>query len=422
MLAMQAGDVSQHFEPDAVAIKIALSVGIGLLVGFEREWSNKDIGVRSFALTALLGTLSALINVQLAWAAIATSLIIVVLVNWGSFRTQGQWEITTSIALMVTSVLGALVGLGHHFTPVAAAIIMTMLLAWKEELHRFAGGLRPQEIRSAVLLGLLGFVIYPALPTAFVDRWHLLNPRQAWVTIIVVALLGFANYVLLRVYSTKGLVYTAVLGGLVNSTATVSELAVSIGTQPSLTGMTVALILLTTIAMFVRNLLILAIFAPHALQSAAVPMLIMIGIALAGFFAYRRSTTIVTEEVKLGSPVSLRKVFTFGLLFLAIAAAGVLAQRFLGRYGVLLVSTFGGLVSSASTTAAAANMAHNDQISAHIAGLAAVLTSITSAMINVPIVSKLVPDRGVRNRLLGVSAVLAASGLLATWLVLQYHP
>src|SRR5271154_7020137 len=52
-------DVSR-FPPSEVAAKIVVSLGIGLLVGIEREWSNKDLGARTFALTALLGTIAAL--------------------------------------------------------------------------------------------------------------------------------------------------------------------------------------------------------------------------------------------------------------------------------------------------------------------------------------------------------------------------
>ena len=33
-----------------IAVKAALALALGLLVGFEREWSNKDIGVRTFAM------------------------------------------------------------------------------------------------------------------------------------------------------------------------------------------------------------------------------------------------------------------------------------------------------------------------------------------------------------------------------------
>lgn len=36
-----------------LAEKIAASAGIGLLIGLERGWAHKDVGVRSFAIAAL---------------------------------------------------------------------------------------------------------------------------------------------------------------------------------------------------------------------------------------------------------------------------------------------------------------------------------------------------------------------------------
>jgi hypothetical protein len=56
--SMAQGD--SRIPPSELAAKIAVSLGIGLLVGIEREWSNKDLGARTFALTALLGTIAAL--------------------------------------------------------------------------------------------------------------------------------------------------------------------------------------------------------------------------------------------------------------------------------------------------------------------------------------------------------------------------
>ena len=53
------------------------------------------------------------------------------------------------------------------------------LVALKPQLSRFAGGLAQEEVRGAILLGLIGFVIYPVLPNRFVDPWNLLNPREA---------------------------------------------------------------------------------------------------------------------------------------------------------------------------------------------------------------------------------------------------
>jgi hypothetical protein len=38
---------SVHFPPTPIALKMAVAVGIGMLVGLEREWSNKDVGIRA---------------------------------------------------------------------------------------------------------------------------------------------------------------------------------------------------------------------------------------------------------------------------------------------------------------------------------------------------------------------------------------
>jgi uncharacterized membrane protein (DUF4010 family) len=78
-------------------------------------------------------------------------LLLVAAMNARSLLTDRSLEITTSAALIVNYVLAVLVGLGHIFTPVAGAMVMTMLLAWKTELSRFAGGLQPAEIRCCLI-------------------------------------------------------------------------------------------------------------------------------------------------------------------------------------------------------------------------------------------------------------------------------
>jgi uncharacterized membrane protein (DUF4010 family) len=180
-----------RFPVDSMALKIGMSIGIGMLVGMEREWSNKDVGIRSFALVALLGMLASTMGPGLEVTSLIGVFLLVLAMNARSILADQSLEITTSAALVVTYLLGALTGQGHLFTPVAAAIVMTMLLAWKTELSRFAGGLQMSEIRSAVLLGLIGFVIYPTLPNRYVDPWQLFNPRDAWISVIAIAGIGF---------------------------------------------------------------------------------------------------------------------------------------------------------------------------------------------------------------------------------------
>jgi uncharacterized membrane protein (DUF4010 family) len=262
---------NQTFPTVAIAIKAAIALSLGLLVGLEREWSNKDIGVRTFAMTALLGLLATLLGPPLLLFSGGAILIVIVFANLRNLQTAQKLEATTSTALAIVFLLGVLVGQGHLFTPVACAIIAAMLLALKPQLRAFAGGLTQQEVRSALLLGLLGFVIWPLLPDRFVDPWQLIQPREDWITVVVIASLGFLNYVLLRVYGSKGIYLTAMFGGFVNSTATVAEL-VSTLSGSNLVGLTVPVVLLTSISMFFRNFIILAIFAHGAIRTAAVPL------------------------------------------------------------------------------------------------------------------------------------------------------
>ena len=370
-----------QFPPSTVAIKIAMALAVGMLVGFERESANKDVGIRTFGLTALLGALSVLISPAYGLVALIGVIVLVAFLNARSMISSQSLEITTSAALLVTYALGVLVGLGHTFTPVASAILMTLLLGWKLELRKFAGGVSVEELRGAVLLLLIGLVIYPVLPDRYIDRWDLVNLRQSWITVVVIAGISFANYVLLRLYSTRGLYWTAVLGGLVNSRAAVAELA-SLGAGAR----TTAVVLLATVAMFIRNIVLLAIFAPRALLTAIAPIFAMACVAL--LLRTGKSDDEPGRELTLGSPVSLRRVLAYGLLFIVIEVIGTLAQRAFGNIGFLAASGISGIASSASSAAAAAILSANGKITPELAGTATVIVSMVSALTNVPLVFK----------------------------------
>jgi len=410
-----------NINPGPIALKIAVGVGIGMLVGMERKWSHKEAGIRTFSIIALLGVLSAVMSQGMVIVSMAGVFLLITGINVRSLKVDQTLEITTSAALIVNYLLGVIVGMGHIFTPVAGAIVMTMLLAWKIELNRFAGDLKPSEIRSAILLGLIGFVIYPLMPDIYIDQWKLLNPSDAWLSVIAISGIGFVNYVFLRVFSTNGLYWGAVFGGLVNSTATVAEIS-GRAEASGLTSKVTVLCLLTNIAMFARNLLLVGIFCPAALPASLFPLIAMSVVSgLCIWMNLRHNgeeiiTRAGTATPYLDTPISLKKVLTFGLLFVLIQIGGTLLTRVFGSYGMLATGIFGGLISSASTTAAAATMAGHAQITPSVAGSVAILSSLASAVISLPIIWKTVKDRRpVRKFTIELIAIVLA-GLSVVWI------
>ncbi len=396
------------------AIELAVAAGTGLLIGLEREWAQKDLGTRTFTLTALLGLLSGYLPVAITVTAFAGVLMLGGLINWHSLCAQNKLETTTATALLASFVLGALAAHGHPYIPIAAAIVIVMLLAWKTELHRFAGGLRREEIRSAVLLGLLGFVIYPLLPAYRLGPGHLINPRQAWLAVLLVAGLSFLNYVLLRLYSHRGLYYAAWLGGLLNSTAAVWELRdAAAGETPAFF---FAVMAAPAPALCLRNWLILALLAPAAAWLAAPALLAMAALGLGWSWSSSRREGATDTQLGLPSPISLRQVFSLAAVLVLLATAGGLAQRHMGGAGWLGLSLAGGTISSAATAAASALLTRHRALSLPLAALGVVAASIASLWLNLALAWRSLRRKAMAARLAWFTLALSALGLGGWWL------
>lgn len=395
--------------------RLALALAVGMFVGLEREWRGKEAGLRTFGFAALLGGLGGLLGAPFAVLAVALLGVLLAFLNWQSLRADGTIELTTSAALLVTGFTGVLCGLGHTVTPAAVAVTTAGLLAWKERLAGFSHKITAEELRSAILLAILAFAIYPALPQKAVDPWGLIIPRSAWVTVMLIAAIGFANYLLLKFFGAHGVELTGFLGGLVNSTVTVTELASRVSeTDGLLAEVAYRGTLLATAAMALRNAVLLGLLSFGALVNSALPLVLMllssVGLALVRI---RRSgpSTEETPKLPLRSPFALSSALKFGVLFLGMQVMGTVAQRWLGHAAFYAVSAVGGLVSSASSVASAAALAAHGQISPTTAGVGALLASLASAVVNVILVSRFSHQRAFTLRLAGAMGLVILLGL-----------
>lgn len=411
--------------------RLALALAIGLFVGIERERRRKEAGLRTFAFAALLGAAGGLLGDQYAMLALGLLGVLVVLLNVETIRTGEGAEITTSAALLVIGFAGVLAGQGHTFTPTLLGVATAALLAWKEPLAGFSHTLSESELRSAVLLAILAFVVYPVLPSGTIDRWNLIDPRAAWVSVVLIAALGFVNYILLGLYGARGIEFTGFLGGLVNSTVTVTELATRVRESGGQLGDAAFRgVILATAAMLVRNAILLGLLAPAAFASAAIPLAFMLTGAVVTALLDRRRLAAEAESKSIGegeplvpvmaSPFSLSSALRFGVIFLIVQVAATLAERVLGEGGLYVVSAAGGVVSSASAVASVANLSTAGSLSPLVAGISAIIASIASAVVDLPVIARFGRDARLTRRaalLVVVLAVLGAAGIAVELLV-----
>jgi uncharacterized membrane protein (DUF4010 family) len=203
--------------------------------------------------------------------------------------------------------------------------------------------------------------------------------------VVLISAIGFGNYLLLRRYGARGIVYTGFLGGLVNSTATVAELTRTMGAEDaSSTDDVFTGIMLAKVAMYLRNGVLLAVFAPGALRVGLLPIGLMIapsvGLAARGL----RRLSIGTPDVRLRSPFSLRSALEFGVYFLVLTVAAGTAQRGMGTPGFYAVAVLGG----------------------------AVLASLGSALALVPPIARATREKGLLRRVAIAVAGVTGMGLL----------
>ncbi|MDR3690061.1 MAG: DUF4010 domain-containing protein [Fimbriimonas sp.] len=404
--------------------RLLLALGLGLFIGLERERRSKAAGVRTFAFLAATGCVGGFLGDAYALTALALLVPFIVFLNIHSMRVDDEVEMTTSAALLVVGFIGILCGKGHTFAPVVLGLVTAGLLAWKKPLSGFSVGITEAELRSGILLGILAFVIYPVLPTHPVDPWNLVQPRTVWVTVVLIAAIGFGNYVLLKLFGTKEIGLSGFLAGLVNSMVAVADLSSRVKSNDAIAGPAFRGIMLAAGAMLLRNAVILGILGPACLAVGCIPLGAMFVTCMALSFVPMPSENRSVEtspHIQVESPFSLKRALEFGMVFLVLSVIGTLAQRFIGSAGFYAVCAIGGLVSSSSAVASAGQLASQHVLTTVAGGIGAGIASTSSVTIMIPIVMRMAGDKAFIRRIslavglvviVGIAATLAAYELV----------
>ncbi len=410
---------------DSNAARIALAAALGMFLGLEREWSQKSAGIRTFSLVSLLGAVFALLVQE---TTLGSSLLVIggvlVIVQGVLLAVQGLLEeeglsLTTSVTMLVAYSVGILVVTDHIPVGVTVAVLSSLLLVLKRELHSIAWGLSREELRSVTEFAILAFVIFPLLPTEAVAIRELgvsIEPRIVWAMVVTVAGIGFVNYAVVMQYGGRGIAVTGFFGGLASSTAVVGTMIDHVTQDADAAPYALASILLADAAMAFRNIAITVAFTlPAGLLAPLVPALVplvVVGVGAVAVAAYVADWS-ESVEMHLESPFSMRNALAFGGVFLLVVVAGAVAQQQFGAAGFVATAALTGLVSSAGATTSAVALYRTDAIGSETAMFAVLLATAASIAVKAGLTS-ISPERALSRRVAAWSTVLIAVAVLAS--------
>jgi len=321
------------------ALRIGAALAAGVLIGIERGWhlrtreaGSRVAGIRTFALLGLGGGLAGLLGAKgqplMGGTIVVASAAVLVLGYANSLRERH--DATTAVAALVTLTIGLLAGLGSFGLAIAAAAVVVLVLAMREELHGFIDRLDERDVKALARFAVIALGVLPFLPNRAMGPYDAWNPSKLWWVVILVTGFSFMAYVANRIFGARrGTITTALIGGAYSSTAVTQSLAQRLGSKDA-GGAESAGIALATAVMYLRVIALVAILAPRTLW----PFLLVIAPALviawaAGWWLYRRAASCEGPSPP-GNPIALVPALAF-LLF--VAAAAVVARWAEGRFG-----------------------------------------------------------------------------------------
>ncbi|MCQ4263456.1 hypothetical protein CXK91_17905 [Stutzerimonas stutzeri] len=380
-------------------LNLATALAVGLLIGTERTWSGREnagqelvAGIRTFGLAGLFGGLAAVSVTHLgalAWVAMFAMLALLVIAGYViDARRSGDHGMTTEVALLLTFVLGSLAVAESRQLAAASAIVVALLLSLKARLHQALTRLSEAELGGVLKMLFISVVLLPALPNQGYGPWQALNPYTTWMMVVLIAGIGFAAYVAIRILGTRhGLLVTALLGGIVSSTAMTITLARL--NAPNLRAALAAGLLATSALMFPRVLLEVSLVNPALLPGLTLPLACAGAIYAAGaifYYLLAAKAPKDTAEPLLKNPFELGPALRFAALLVLILLLVEGARRWLGDAGIYMVSLVAGLTDVDAITLTLASNAR-DGLSHEVATRGIVFAALSNSLVKAMLIA-----------------------------------
>jgi uncharacterized membrane protein (DUF4010 family) len=422
--------------------RLALALGIGLLIGLERGWrrrgarpGSRAAGIRTFAISGLLGGAIAALaqagggaasvgGALLLGLAFATYGVVITLFSRAENVSVGAFSATTAIAGMLTFALGAYAVIGDMRIAAGAAVAAAGLLASREELHGWVEKITWPELRSGLVLLAMTFIALPIMPGEPIGPFGGVNLREVWLIAIVLAGVSLLGYVAVKYFGARrGLILAAAAGGLASSTAVTIANARRAAAGEGAPRLLASGVAIASGVMFLRVLAIVVALNPAVLVLVAPALiaaaLVALGFALVWMFwggdgpkAYR--------SVEFRNPFDFLSVVGFALFLGVIIVLGRAVGETFGATGAVAGAVVVGLADVDAVTVSMLRLTPDTLTRAQAA--VAILAAVASDT-----VSKVAIGAGIgRGWFAGDLAAMAAGcltiGAAVAWATLALLP
>jgi uncharacterized membrane protein (DUF4010 family) len=378
--------------------RLAVALAIGLLMGLERGWEYRQLpeggriaGIRTFGLIALLGAIAVQLGGPYHELFLAAGILAVAFLMgigyWRETMSSVDVSITTPIAALVAFSLGAMAGLGHLTIASSAAVVITMMLGFRIELHSLVAHIERAELTATLRLLLITVVMLPILPDRAIGPWQAFNPYQIWWMVVMIAVLSYVGYFANKFLGERrGVIVTGLFGGMTSSTAVTLTLSPIARTRKEERELIAAAILAASAIMFPRMLIIAAVVKPELAMKIAPPFAAatLLTAGGAGWFAWRSRATepdSSTSELQTRNPLDLWFALKFGLLLSVIMVASRAAENLLGNRGLFTLAGISGLADVDAITLSVASMVKQGQANLEAAAIAVLIAAAVNTLV-----------------------------------------
>ena len=414
-------------DPLVLALRFAAALGLGVLIGLERERTHKPesgfAGVRTFGLISLAGAMAAYVDVALARPQLGLALFLAVaaLVVVSAVLTgrQGDIGITTEVSALLAFLLGFLCVSGSVTLAAGLAVASGGILALKQWLHGVASRIESADVEATLKFAIVTVIILPLVPDQNYGPAPLdvINPYKIWWMVVLISGLNFASYLLVKGVGTEhGIGLTGLLGGLVSSTAVSLGFAQRSRAQPGQAPALALGILLAWTVMFVRVGVLVAVIAPALARDLGLGLGALGALSLAIVLVLRRRLRSAERaSVATGAnPFELGEAIRFGLLFGVVTFVAKAAQVYLGDAGLYLAGALAGLTDVDAIALSMAQLAQNDPTSQEAAARTILIAVLTNTLVKGGM-AVFLGAPALRTVMLPITGALLAVGALVTW-------